>query len=272
MAFGVVRTIGSMRISPRPLAVLLALVGTVAAGCGSADKEPVDDTATPMGHTYVSTEVVGDQIPGGGPMTLTFTDGRISANSGCNSAGGTVDLSNHIVHTSPLASTLMACTDGRDGADAWQNTFLESDPTWRLDGDQLTLTGKSVTVHLTDKKIVSPDKPLTGTTWVVTTMLTPDAQIRSTTLDQVSPTITIGDGGTVNGFAGCNRITGTAGVGPGDAVNFALATTRMMCPPEVMEVEQNVLRALDGRTTATIDAATLTLRNDNGYGLILRAQ
>ncbi|WP_446222921.1 META domain-containing protein [Nocardia sp. IBHARD005] len=261
-----------MRISPRPLAVLLALAGMVVAGCGSPDKEPVDDSATPMGHTYISTEVVGDKIPGGGPMTLTFTDGRIAANSGCNSAGGTVDLSNNVVHTSPLASTLMACPGEREGVDAWQNNFLESDPTWRLDGDRLTLTGQSVTVHLTDKKIVSPDKPLTGTAWVVTTMITPDAQIRSTTLDQVSPNLGIGEGGTVSGTAGCNRITGTAGVGPGDAVTFAVATTKMMCPPEVMEVEQNVLRALDGRTTATIDADTLTLRNDNGYGLILHAQ
>ncbi len=269
--FGAGRTIGFMRTTLRRLAAL-AILGTAVAGCGSAEKEPSDDTATPMGHTYISTEVVGDEIPGGGPMTLAFTDGRISASSGCNSAGGTVDLRNHVLKTSPLAGTLMACPGERARADAWQADFLESEPTWRLDGDRLTLTGKSVTVHLTDKKIVSPDKPLTGTTWVVTTMLTPDAQVRSTALDQASPTLTIGEGGTVNGTAGCNRMTGTAGVGPGDAVNFSVGTTKMMCPPDVMEVEQNVLRALDGRTTATIDADTLTLRNDNGYGLILRAQ
>ncbi|MFD3744226.1 META domain-containing protein [Nocardia sp. NPDC058633] len=262
-----------MRISPRPLVVLLALVALAVAGCGSADEKPVDDTATPRGHTYISTEVVGDKIPGGGPMTLTFTDdGRISANSGCNSAGGTVDLSNHVLHTSPLASTLMACAGERELADTWQNNFLESDPTWRLDGDRLTLTGQSVTIHLTDKKIVSPDRPLTGTEWVVTAMLTPDAQIRSTALDEVGPNLTLGDGGTVSGSAGCNRITGTAEVGADDAVTFAVATTKMMCPPEVMEIEQNVLRVLDGRTTATVDADTLTLRNDNGYGLILHAK
>ncbi|MFD3706830.1 META domain-containing protein [Nocardia sp. NPDC058658] len=260
-----------MRTTLRALAAL-AIIATVVAGCGSAEEDPVDDTATPMGHTYISTEVVGDKIPGGGPMTLTFTDGRISASSGCNSAGGTVDLSNHVLHTSPLAGTLMACPGDRANADAWQSTFLESDPTWRLDGDRLTLTGKSVTIHLTDKKIVSPDKPLIGTEWVVTSLLTPDAQVRSTALDQASPTLTIGEGGTVSGTAGCNRMTGTSGVGPGESVTFAIATTEMMCPPEVMEVEQDVLRALDGKTTATVDADTLTLRNDNGYGLVLRAR
>lgn len=254
------------------LAVLLALTAVTVAACGSSGDEPADDTATPMGHTYISTEVVGDQIPGGGPMTLRFADDRISADSGCNGASGAVDLSDHTLTVSGLAGTLMACPGDRGAADAWQNTFLESGPAWRLDGDRLTLTGDTVTVHLTDKKIVTPDQPLLGTTWVVTTLLTPDAQIRSTVLDEVSPHLTIGEGGTVNGSAGCNRITGTAGVGPGDAVNFAVATTKMMCAPDVMEVEQDVLTALDGRTTATIDADTLTLRNDNGHGLVLRAQ
>ncbi|APE35694.1 hypothetical protein BOX37_19025 [Nocardia mangyaensis] len=261
-----------MSAIPLRLAVLLVLTALAATACGSSDDEPTDDSATPMGHTYISTEVVGDQIPGGGPMTLGFADGRISADSGCNGASGAVDLTGNVLSVSGLAGTLMACPGDRGGADAWQNSFLESGPTWRLDGDRLTLTGETVTVHLTDKKIVTPDRPLLGTTWIVTTLLTPDAQIRSTVLDEVSPNLTIGEDGTVSGMAGCNRITGTAGVGPGDAVNFAVATTRMMCAPDVMEVEQNVLAALDGRTTATVDADTLTLRNDNGHGLVLRAQ
>lgn len=264
---------GDMSATLIRLAALCVLATAAATACSSSEEPKApDDSATPMGHTYISTEVDGDSIPGGGPMTLTFADGRISANSGCNTSSGTVDLSNHILHTSPLAGTLMACTGDRGRADAWQNTFLESDPTWRLDGDKLTLTGKTVTVHLTDKKIVTPDKPLLGTTWVVTTLLTPQGQVRSTTLDEVSPNLTIGEGGTVTGMAGCNRMTGTAGIGPGDAVNFAVATTKMMCAPEVMEVESSVLTALDGRTTATVDGDTLTLRNDNGSGLVLHAQ
>ncbi|MFD4430178.1 META domain-containing protein [Nocardia sp. NPDC058497] len=254
------------------LAALCVLATATGTACSSDSPKAPDDTATPMGHTYISTEVEGDPIPGGGPMTLTFADGRVSANSGCNTSTGAVDLSNQVLHTESLASTLMACTDDRVTADRWQNSLLESDPTWRLDGDKLTLTGEAVTVHLTDKEILIPDKPLTGTTWVVTTLITEQGQVRSTTLDKVNATLTIGEGGTVNGMAGCNRMTGTAGVGPGDAVNFAVATTKMMCPPDVMEIESHVLRALDGRTTATIDGDSLTLRNDNGTGLILHAQ
>ncbi|MFD3508327.1 META domain-containing protein [Nocardia sp. NPDC058666] len=259
-----------MRITVRRLAALAVLTAAVA-GCGSAEKEPADEAATPMGHTYISTEVEGGSIPGGGPLTLTFADGRISANSGCNTSSGTVDLSDRILRTSALASTLMGCPGEGAKADGWQNTFLESAPGWRLDGGKLTLTGAGTTVYLTDKKIASPDKPLIGTTWAAGTMLTPDAQVRSTALDEAAPTLLISDGGAVSGNAGCNRMTGTAAV-DGATVTFAVATTRMMCPPDVMDVEQHVLRALDGKTTATIDADTLTLRNDNGFGLILHAQ
>ncbi|MFC6012382.1 META domain-containing protein [Nocardia lasii] len=259
-----------MRITPARLAVL-ALIGTGVLGCGSPEQSPEPSTATPMGKTYISTAVDGDPIPGGGPLTLSFTDGRISANSGCNSASGSVDLSDHTIRTSPLAGTLMACPGDRGEADAWQHGFLESAPTWRLDGDELTLTGENSTVRLTDKKVLTPDKPLTGTDWVVTGMLTPDAQVRSTALDEAGPNLTISADGTLTGSTGCNRMTGTALV-DGATVTFTVATTRMMCAEDVMEIEQNVLRALDGRATATVDADQLTLRNDNGFGLSLRAR
>ena len=50
----------------------------------------------------------------------------------------------------------------RDGADAWLTGLFDADPQWSVDGDVLTLTGDAVTVSLTDKKVVDPDRPLTG--------------------------------------------------------------------------------------------------------------
>lgn len=253
------------------LTVLLALAAATATACGSSGDEPSADTATPMGHTYVSTRVEGTPIPGGGPMTLTFADGRLTADSGCNKAGSTVDLTDHVLRVGTMTSTLMGCPGDRGQADGWQDTFLKSAPTWKLDGDQLTLTGAGSTVHLLDRKVATPDEPLTGTAWTVQSLLTPSAQISSATIDQIRPNLTIDAMGNLTGFAGCNRMTGTAAVGPGENVSFAVATTRMMCAPEVMEIENDILKALDGRTNATIDADTLTLRNPNGYGLVLRA-
>ncbi|WP_433709909.1 META domain-containing protein [Nocardia sp. CA-084685] len=244
------------------------------AGCSNDDKNEEKPAVSPMGRTFISTGVEGRQIPGGGPMTLTFADGRISANSGCNTADATVDLTDGILHVGTLASTLLACPDERSQADSWQDNVLTSLPKWRIDDSTLTLTGKETTVILLDKKIAQPDKPLTGTTWIISALMTPDAQIRSQTLDDVKPTLNIAADGGVSGNAGCNRMTGHATASPtanGPDVTFQIGTTKMACAPEIMEVEQAVLKALDGKTSATIDADTLILRNTNGFGLTLRA-
>ncbi|MFI6312917.1 META domain-containing protein [Nocardia fusca] len=253
----------------------LSLLLLAATACSDNEPAPTAPEPTPMGHTYISTEVTGTPIPGGGPLTLAFADDRISAEAGCNTHSGAVDLRDHVLHVSELASTLVGCPGDRAGSDTWVGDLLRADPTWQLDQDRLTLTGKGTTVVLTDKKVLQPDRPIRDTEWVVTGLLTPDAQISSQTVDQVRPALTIAADDSLTGFAGCNRMTGRAvvtGTPAGADIAFTAATTRMMCGPEVMEVERAVLAALDGTAQATVDADTLTLRNPNGHGLTLRAR
>ncbi|MEV6387907.1 META domain-containing protein [Nocardia xishanensis] len=254
--------------------VLLLAFG-VAACSGGDDTEPGEPGATPMGRTFLSTQVQGEPIPGGGPLSLRFADGKVIAYAGCNTISGAVTLDDHVLRTEELASTLIGCPGEAADADRWVDTLLTSAPTWKLDGDTLTLRNDEQTVTLLDKKVAQPDKPLRGTTWVVNGLITPDAQIRSQAVVDAKPTLVIAEDGSVSGSAGCNRLTGTVTTEPGqdgEKVTFRLGATKMMCPPEVMEVETVVLRALDGTTTATIDADILTLRNQNGHGLTLTAQ
>ncbi|MGW4350652.1 META domain-containing protein [Nocardia sp. NPDC004582] len=254
------------------VSILLALTALAAAGCSSGGGGNQTPPASLTGRTFVSTAVSGTPIPGGGPLTLTFTEGRVSASAGCNTANGSVDLQGNTLQVGELASTLMACPGDLTGADEWQSGLLRSQPTWTLSGDTLTLKGNGSTVTMLDRKAAHPDKPLTGTTWIVTAVLRTQAEVRSVTLDEVRPALTITPDGKVSGSAGCNTMTGTAAI-DGDDVTFAIATTRMMCAPEVMEVEQQVLEALDGKTKATIDSDVLTLRNaGNGAGLKFRAE
>ncbi|WP_225727443.1 MULTISPECIES: META domain-containing protein [unclassified Nocardia] len=255
-----------LRFGPVVLLALCALTACSRGGSGSANPEP-----TPMGRTFVSTGVDGTPIPGGGPLTVTFKDGRISASAGCNTHSGAVALDDHKVHVTGLASTLMACPGDRDGADEWLSGLLNSHPSWRLDNATLVLKTDNRTITLLDKKVAAPDKPLQGTTWIVTALITPDALIRSQAIDEVKPTLTIGQDGAVSGTAGCNRLIGHADISGSD-ITFQVGTTKMMCSPEVMEVERDVLKALDGKTSATVDADELTLRNTNGNGLTLQAE
>ncbi|AYF74489.1 META domain-containing protein [Nocardia yunnanensis] len=257
-------------MSATRVGVLLA-AAAVAAGCSTGGGAPGTPATALMGHTFVSTGVSGTAIPGGGPLTLTFTDGRLSATAGCNTATGPVDLQGNTLQVGELASTLMACPGDAAGADGWQDGLLRSQPTWTLAGDTLTLKGNGSTVTLVDRKTLHPDKPLTGTPWIVTALLRPDAEVRSVTLDEVRPALTITPDGQVSGSAGCNSMTGTAAI-TGDEVSFRIATTRMLCDPQVMDVERQVLAVLDGKTKAAIDSDELTLRNTaDNTGLKLRA-
>lgn len=131
-----------IRIGWLGAAVVLAAVGC--AGPAGAD-DP-----SPAGRTFVSVDVTGEQIPGGGPLTVGFDDGRISTYAGCNRGSGPVDLAGGVVVTR-LAMTLMACPPPADGADGWVAALFEARPRWTLAGDTLTLATDSTTVTLRDR-------------------------------------------------------------------------------------------------------------------------
>jgi putative lipoprotein len=70
--------------------------------------------------------------------------------------------------------------------------------------------------------------------------------------------------GVVGGSSGCNRFTG-AYKQKGDELTMGpLASTRMACPPEVMEREQQFLTMLGNVRYAEADDRKLTLKDGNG--------
>ncbi len=239
---------------------------------GCSDDAAADE-ADLTGRTFVSQQVEGDQIPGGGPLTVGFDRNQISTFAGCNHGSGTADLSEGRI-TTQLAMTLMACPSPVGDSDAWVSKFFADKPTWSLSGDTLTLRTDAATVTLRDKKVADPDRPLTGTTWRVTSLVSAQAVSTSVALEQSRPTLTIADGGAVSGSTGCNQFTGRATISGSPAViDFGpLATTRKACPPDVNEVEQAVLRVLSGTVQTAIDADELKLSGVDGNGLVLHAQ
>ncbi|MFW3117012.1 lipoprotein [Mycolicibacterium mageritense DSM 44476 = CIP 104973] len=250
-----------------PIVIALVLAGCSGTESASADPQTVD------GRTFVSVAVDGDQIPGGGPLTVGFDGDRISTFAGCNRGAGTADLADgHIA--AQLAMTMMACPPPAGDADAWMSKFFDARPSWTLDGDTLTLRTDAATVTLQDRKVLNPDRPLTGTTWQVHSLVSDQAVTTSVAIEQAKPSLTIAPDGTVTGTTGCNRFNGHAEVsGSGDAVDFGpLAVTKMACAGEIGEIEQAVLRVLTGHVTAAVDADQLRLTRDDGYGLVLRSQ
>ncbi|MGW0158327.1 META domain-containing protein [Mycobacterium sp. NPDC003323] len=247
----------------------IALVALALVGCsGTAGAEE----PSPEGRTFVSVGVTGDQIPGGGPLTLEFVDGRVSAFAGCNRGSGMADLAGGQLSTGDLATTMMACPPPFDAADAWMTRLLQSRPAWTLAGDDLTLSGAGLTVTLRDKEVLDPDRPLIDTNWRVDSLITRDAVMTSVVLEQAKPGLTIRADQTVVGWTGCNTFYGRAEV-TGQTVAFGpVNTSGPACTGEVGELEQAVLRALTGEVSAIIESDVLTLTNTEGDGLRLRAE
>lgn len=236
-----------------------------ATATASATASPADAL---WGRTFLSTAVTGTTIPGGGPLEVAFPErNKIAMSAGCNRGVGSVDLSDAVVKTGPIATTMMACPGEVAGADKWMTDLFAAQPGWALTGDVLTLTSPGVTVTLTDKTTADPDRPVVGTTWVVTTLITPDANTTSAALETSAPSLTIGQDGQVTGSTGCNRFSGPVRVGDSTITFGPLATSRMACPDDVAEVEQAVLHVLDGEVTYAVDGATMRLTKADGTGL-----
>lgn len=254
---GMVRTFG--------LAVLLTLAATTAACAGDGAATPPQDPAVLTGRAFVSTAVSGPPIPGGGPLVVEFPEsGRIAATAGCNRSVGAVDLGDGVVRADRLASTLMSCPPPIDGADTWLSDLFAAQPRWHLDGDVLTLDGGDVSVSLLDRTVADPDRPVVGTQWVLTELVTAAAVSTSRVLEEAAPTLTVAADGTVSGSTGCNRFTGNATVG--DTLMFGpLATTRAACPDaELARIESAVLAVLSGEVRYAVEGARMRLTAADG--------
>jgi heat shock protein HslJ len=144
----------------RRLTASLLLLALFLAACGDDDGDTVDaggDSGDPAtvtledleGRAFDSTGSTGYEIVESTTISLTFADGRISANAGCNTQNGGVEVvDGQLRLTSQLASTMMGCEEPLMAQDQWVASFLEADPDVTLDGDALTLTADDESLEL----------------------------------------------------------------------------------------------------------------------------
>jgi heat shock protein HslJ len=262
--------------------VLLALLALVALGaCGSDDDTTTGTTVPPGGppdldgRAFLSEAVTEDGAPR--PLVehtrirLDFRDGQIGASAGCNSMGGPYRIDGGVlVVAEGLSTTEMGCAPELHDQDEWLAAFLTSRPEVALDGDRLVLSTPSTEVVLVDREVADPDRPLTGTTWTLDTIIEGDAA--SSVPEGVTATLTISDDGTVALNTGCNSGGGTAEIGDATITFGQIATTLRACLPEVMAVEEAVVAVVqEGEVAYEIEAGRLTLTaGDRGLGFTAR--
>ena len=223
---------------------------------------PPASAGTVSGRQFLSVNVTAGGEPrplvAGTRIRLTFQDGSLSANAGCNIIGGSYEIEGGKLVFSGASMTEMACEEPRMAQDDWLVSFLGSEPSLTIDGDNLTLTDGEVTIALLDSEVAEPDKQLTGQTWTLSSLIQGDAV--SSVPAGVIATLTFGEDGSVDVNAGCNSGGGTYTV-DGESVTFGdIVTTKMACMGPQMQVENAVLQVLstDG-LTFSIDANVLTI-------------
>jgi heat shock protein HslJ len=239
--------------------------GTEAGGTAAAELD---------GRTFLSTSATSGGKPyelvPGTRIRLTFEDGRISANAGCNQLSGAYSLDGSTLVVDNMASTQMACDPARHAQDEWLSALLVAGPTVALTGDDLTLATATEQLRLQDRRVADPDRPLVGTAWRVESIITPDAVTSVAGGEKAAFTFAVD--GRVSGNTGCNQFSGpyqkTA-----DTITFgAIAMTKMACTGGADTVERAVVALFDGRpVTYKIEADQLTMTNPDGHGLQLRA-
>lgn len=109
------------------LRTLLALAASAVllTSCGSSDgpsgREGSPATTEDLDNTtYTSAEVTGYDLVKESQIVLTFKDGSLGVNGGCNTMSAKYEVSDGTLKwTGPAASTMMACSDELAAQDKW---------------------------------------------------------------------------------------------------------------------------------------------------------
>lgn len=248
---------------------LAITAATILAACSSvaAPSSPPSAAApTVDGKTYLSTAVQGATLVPGTRVSLMFKDSSLNASGGCNSMGGAYTITGGRLSVPQMVTTEMGCDQPRMQQDQWLARLLDG-ATVTLAGDTLTLEQGSVRLTLLDRKVASPDLPITGTHWVLDGIISGDTA--SSIPAGVTASIRIADG-SVDVETGCNTGSGTVEMTRNTITFGPIALTRKACEPGAAAVERAVTTVLANSVHYTIDADVLTLDAGNA-GLTFRA-
>lgn len=205
-----------------PIASLLLLVG-----CATSQHEAPVATSSLDGNWKSATSTAH----------LRFEKGKLSGNDGCNQFMGSYTTNGQqITISDKMMSTMMACPTMEKSA-AFK-TALTSAKLYENNGQTLTLIGADGKTLLelqalsnTPQEGLYTIKHLNNGRQAVVSLKTPIS-------------MQLGNDGKMSGNTGCNQYTTTYTIKDDQLTVGFPATTRKLCPPELMEQEQQFISAL----------------------------
>ena len=225
--------------------------------CGSSGT-PNPAPAALESRTFLSTGVQGHDLVAETHVRLSFKDGQVGINAGCNSMTDAYQIAGSRLVTTNMASTQMACEAPLMDQDQWVGAFIGG-ATLTLAGNKLTLRNGDITMTLMDRAVADPDRPLEGTRWVVDGIVAGDTV--SSVPQGVTAAITIANG-RINVETGCNTGGGAVQITDTHLTIRPFALTKRGCAADTMALERAVTAVLSGEVAYTIEADVLTLAAD----------
>jgi heat shock protein HslJ len=219
--------------------------GTSPTGAGSTVGSALVEALT--GRTFLSTAVTGHDLVAGSRISLEFrAPHSMHLRAGCNYLSGDFRLDDSRLSADQLAMTEMGCDKPLMQQDDWLADLLHQGMTVSLDGDHLTLATQDVRIVLLDRTVADPDRPLTGTTWILDGII--DGDTASSVPQGLTPTLRI-DNGLVTFFDGMNYYGGDPSKG-----NVTVAPDEVRVTGDIVGT---AIGCASGRT-CSVDMSVLT--------------
>jgi heat shock protein HslJ len=198
----------------------------------------------------------------GTEITLTFSDGRISGNSGCNQYGGSVEVNANSIKVGSLMSTMMACEEKIMGQESAYQAALGEAATFEATSETLTMANAQGQMILSFSTL--QPAPLVGSMWTLTSYNNGKDALVSV-LNGTVISASFSEDGRLSGSAGCNNYTTTYELSDDQMSIGPAATTRKFCGETgVMEQETAYLQALEQIASYKIEGDVLTLYDAAG--------
>lgn len=246
--------------------LLLATAALLLSACGEETGDDPDVESGPDldGRTFIATAITDAgrtrHLAAGTELRLTFKDGELGINAGCNHMSGAYELDGDQLSVGMMSMTEMGCPPKLMAQDTWVAGLFEEPVTLELDEDVLRLSAAEVDLVLTDRVVASPDAELEGTTWQLDALIEGDA-VSSIPGDVVATLIIVGGEARIDD--GCNAIGADVAVS-GPMLTFTdIEATTIDCKGAAAEVAQQVRDVLfEGSPTWTITEQSLSILSD----------
>jgi heat shock protein HslJ len=237
---------------------LIALSLALAAGGGTAA-----GSSDLTGHSWLLKTLSGRPPVPHTSVTMTFSGGKVSGSTGCNSYSGgyTAGVRTLRIQGGQVAATRMACAEAISAQETSFLAMLDKIRRYAVRGDELTLrgtTGKELA------KLEVQSQELAGTSWQAIAYNNGKQAVVSVDA-KTKLTAVFSKDGNVSGSSGCNTFSATYEANPPKLSFGPFASTRKACAsPDVMTQESAYLAALASARTYRIGGETLELRTSTG--------